>query len=140
MMRWAIGVPLLIVGEILLQTPAQAQSGDAPLPVSIERIRAALKEQLPLLKVPASSDEVPTFQVEVRQRLSVLQPVEEVPFDPTFGLPSAGELMMNGVGKIRSALVNYKRGRAARRARREVEDALAAFCAVHDCATPTAEK
>ena len=136
-MRWIIGVPLLIVGAILvLQTPIQAQTADAHLPVSMERIRAALKEQPPLLRVPAPS-EMPTFYVEVRERLPVLQPVDENPFDPTFGLPSVGELMMGGIEKIRSAVVNYQRGRAERRARKEVEDALAAFCATRGCPTST---
>jgi hypothetical protein len=110
------------------------------LPVSIERIRAALKEQPPLLTLSALSDDVPTFQVEVRQRLSVLQPVDEEPFDPTFGLPSAGQLMMSGIGKIQSAVANYKRGRAERRARKEVEDALAAFCALHECVMPATKR
>jgi hypothetical protein len=141
MMRSVIGMPLLIVGEILLlQPPIQAQTGAAPLPVSIERIRAALKEQPPLLTLSALSDDVPTFQVEVRQRLSVLQPVDEEPFDPTFGLPSAGQLMMSGIGKIQSAVANYKRGRAERRARKEVEDALAAFCALHECVMPATKR
>jgi hypothetical protein len=128
-----VSVAILIVGGIfVLQTPVQAQTEDAPLPVSLERIRAALKEQPPALRVPAPSDDEPTFRVEVREPLRVLQPVEETPFDPTFGLPSAGELMMNGIGKVRSAIVNYKRGRAERRARKEVL-ALAAFCAIHGC-------
>ncbi len=140
-MRWIIGVPLLIVGAILvLQTPIQAQTDDAHLPVSMERIRAALKEQPPLLRVPAPSGDMPTFYVEVRERLPVLQPVDENPFDPTFGLPSVGELMMGGIEKIRSAVVNYQRGRAERRARKEVEDALAAFCATRGCPTSTTNK
>jgi len=72
MTRWIVGVALLIVGELLtLQTPLQAQTGETSLPVSIERIRAALKEQPPALRVAEPSpDAVPTFQVEVRQRLS----------------------------------------------------------------------
>ncbi len=134
-----LAVPLLLVGAILvLQTPIQAQTDDATLPVSLERIRAALKEQ-PLLRVPELSGD-PTFYVEVRRRLPVLQPVEEKPFDPTFGLPSVGELMMDGIEKIRSAVVNYKRGRAERRARQEVADALAAFCATRGCPTSTTNK
>jgi hypothetical protein len=139
-MRWIIGVPLLIVGAILvLQTPIQAQTDDAHLPVSMERIRGALKEPPPL-RVRASSGDMPTFYVEVRERLPVLQPVDEKPFDPTFGLPSVGELMMGGIEKIRSAVVNYQRGRAERRARKEVEDALAAFCATRGCPTSTTNK
>ena len=140
-MRPVIGVLLSIVGAILvLQSPIQAQTDAAHLPVSVERIRAALKEKPPLLRVPPPSGDMPTFHVEVRERLPFLQPVDETPFDPTFGLPSAGELMMDGIGKIRSAVVNHRRGRAERRARKEVEDALAAFCAANGCPTSTNNK
>jgi hypothetical protein len=141
MMRWTIVVPLWVVGTILvLQSPVQAQTDDSQLPVSMERIRVALKQPPPLLRLPAPSGDIPTFRIEVRARLSVLQPIDEKPFDPTFGLPSAGELLMNGIEKIRSAAVRYKRGRAERRARKEVEDALAAFCAVRECPTPNTSK
>ena len=130
-------MPSWIVGAILmLQSPIQAQTGDSQLPVSMERIRAALKKQPPLLRGPAASGDIPSFRIEVRARLLVLQPIDEKPFDPTFGLPSAGELLMDGIEKLRSAAVHYKRGRAERRARKEVEDALAAFCAVRECPTP----
>jgi hypothetical protein len=132
-------VPLWIAGALLLiQAPIQAQTPDSQVPVSLERIRAALKQPPPLLQVPAPSRDTPTFRVEVRPQLFVLQPPDEEPFDPSFGLPSAGELLMNGVDKIRTAVVRYKRGRAERRARKEVEDALAAFCAVRECPTPDA--
>jgi hypothetical protein len=53
------------------------------------------------------------------------------------GVPSLGELVVGGIGKIRSAAVGYTRSRAKRKARREVAEALAEFCAVHDCAKPT---
>ena len=140
-MRRIIGVPLLIVGAILvLHTPIQAQKDEAHLPVSLERIRAALKEPPPVLQVPAPSGDLPTFRAEVREPLPLLQTVDEIPFDPTFGLPSVGELMMGGVGKIRSAAGNYKRSRAERRARQEVAEALAAFCAARGCPTPTTSK
>ncbi|HWJ57593.1 MAG TPA: hypothetical protein VNR90_15240, partial [Vicinamibacterales bacterium] len=52
---------------------------------------------------------------------------------PTWGLPSAGELLMDGIEKIHSAASGYKHRRAERRARKEVQDALAAFCAVREC-------
>lgn len=140
-MRWIVGVPLVIVGALLvLQTPIQAQTDAAPLPVSMERIRAGLKEPPPLLRIPAASGEIPTFRLEVRGELPLLQPVEEIPFDPTYGLPSVGELLMGGIGKIRTAVVNYKRGRAEHRARKEVEDALAAFCAARGCPPSTTNR
>jgi hypothetical protein len=125
------------LGTILaLQSPVQAQAADSQLPVSIERIRAGLKQPPPLLQLPAPSGDVPTFRIEVRERAFVLQPIDEKPFDPTFGLPSAGELLMNGIENIRSAAVHYKRHRAERRARNEVDAALAAFCAGRECSTP----
>ena len=137
MLRLTHIVPVWIIAAALgTQAPIQAQAGQAPLPVSLARIRAALEQPPPMLAVPAASAETPTFRVEVRQPFSMLRSVEDEPFDPTWGLPSAGELLMGGVGKIRSAAVGYKHRRAKRRARREVDDALAAFCAAHGCPAP----
>lgn len=140
-MRSITSVPLLMVGALLvLQAPIQAQTDGSPLPVSLERIRAGLKEPPPLLQIPAASGDTPTFRVEVQAGLPLLQPIVEEPFDPTYGLPSVGELLMGGIGKIHSAVVTYKRGRAERRARKEVENALAAFCAARGCPTSTTNK
>jgi hypothetical protein len=133
---------LSIAGAMLaFHTPAQAQTAGAELPVSLERIRAALEGPPPVFSVPAPrADEVPTFRVEVRQLFVDLEPDREEPFDPTYGLPSVGELLMGGVGRIRSAAAGYKQRRAKRRARQEVADALAEFCAVHTCAEPGSRK
>ena len=136
-MRWAPVVPLWIAGAVIVLQPSiHAQVSDSQLPVSVERIRAALKQQPPVLQLAAPSPDTATFRIEVQERLPVLQPVDEKPFDPTFGLPSLGELVMTGIEKIGSAAVDYKRRRTERRARKEVDDALAAFCAVRHCATP----
>ena len=134
-------VPLSIVGVMLvLQSPIQAQTDGSDLSVSVERIRAALKRPPPVLQIPPQSGDTPTFRIEVQGRFSVLEPIDDKPFDLTYGLPSVGELLMGGVQKIGSAVVNYKRRRAERRARKEVDDALAAFCAVPECPTPDASK
>jgi hypothetical protein len=133
-LSWSFGTVLA------LQSPTQAQAADSQLPVSMERIRAGLNRPPPVLQVPPPSGDMPTFRIEVRERLFVLQPIDEEPFDPTFGLPSVGELLMNGIEHIRSAAVNHKRRRAERRARKEVDGALAAFCAVRECSTPDAGK
>jgi hypothetical protein len=132
MTTWMTVVPISTLGAMLL-LPAPAQTDPAPLPVSLERIRAALDAPPPVLLVSPPPGEIPTFRVEVRQPFWDGQPVEEEAFDPTYGLPSVGELMMGGIGKIRSAAVGYKQRRAKRKAREEVADALAAFCAVHEC-------
>ena len=121
---------ILTVGAILtLQSQIQAQAGEQELPVSIDRVSAGLKRPPPL-QIAAPS---PTFRVEVRARPFVLEPTDEKPFDPTFGLPSVGELLIDGIENVRLAAVHYKRRHAERRARKEVDDALAAFCAIRDC-------
>jgi len=129
-LSWSLGTMLS------LQSPIQAQAIDSQLPVSMERIRAGLKQPPSVLQVPPPSGDIPTFRIEVRERPFILQPIDEKPFDPTFGLPSAGELLMNGIEHVRSAAVNYKRRRTERRARKEVDGALATFCAVRECSTP----
>jgi hypothetical protein len=131
---WSLGAMLA------LHSPVQAQDTAAQLPVSIERIRAGLNRPPSPLQVPSTSVDRPTFRVEVQERLFVLDPIPDKPFDPTFGLPSVGELLMSGVENIRSAAVGYKRRRAERRVRKEVDGALAAFCAVRQCSTPDADK
>jgi hypothetical protein len=140
-MCWSSVARLLTVGAlVVLQASVQAQTSDSDLPVSLDRIRAALKEPPPVLQIPPGPGETPTFRVEVRQPVWDLRPIEEDAFDPTYGLPSAGQLLMGGIEKIRSAAVNYKRRRAERRARREVEEALAAFCAVNECPAPDSRR
>lgn len=121
-------VLLLSFGTILaLQTQIQAQATDQQSLVSIDRIRAGLKRPPPL-RIAVPSDDRPTFRSEVRARPFVLQLNDEKAIDPTLGLPSLGELVMDGIEHVRSAAVQYKRRRAERRARKEVDDAIAAFC------------
>ena len=138
MTRWMTLLPASTVGAVLLlHSPVQAQTVPMPLPVSLERIRAALREPPPIFQVPAPPFEVATFRVEVEQFYNA-QPIPEEVFDPTYGLPSVGQLMMGGIGQIGSAAAGYKQRRAKKKARKEVEDALAEFCAVNACpATPT---
>ena len=127
----------LSLGTILaLPSQMQAQAADQELPVSIDRNRAGLKRPPPLLEVAAPSGGMPTFWVEVRASPFVLRPPDEHAFDPTYGLPSVGELLMTGIEKA----ADYKRRRAQRRARKEVDDALAAFCVIRECSTPKVGK
>jgi hypothetical protein len=133
-------MPLCALGlGLTLQAPASAQSADAQLPVSVAHIRAGLQQPPSRLLFPASPTGTPTFRIEVRQPLFVVPPlVEEKPFDPTFGLPSVGELFMGGIETIRSSVVQAKRGHAERRARKKVDDELAAFYAANPCSSPSA--
>jgi hypothetical protein len=119
---------------------ARAQTADAYGSTSLARIRAALVEPPPGLQVPPpSTDVTPMFHVEVTQYFSMRDPSEEPPPDPTWGLPSAGELMMGGIGKLHSAVSGYKKRRARGKAKREVSDALAEFCAVRACPPPSSK-
>jgi hypothetical protein len=139
-MRVPLLALLLSLGTILaLQSQIQAQAADQESSVSIDRIRAGLKRPPPL-QITAPSGDRPTFRIEVQAPPFVLQPTDEKAFDPTFGLPSVGELLMDGIENVRSAAVRYKRRRAERRARKEVDDALAAFCAIRECSMPQVGK
>jgi hypothetical protein len=131
MMRRTLIVPCCMISAMfVLPVALQAQTGDSQ---SIERIRAALERE-PAIRLPdASWRETPMFRIDVRPPNFIMQPIDEKPFDPTFGLPSVGDLLMGGIGKIGSAAVQYKRARTKRRVRKEVDDALAAFCAIHQC-------
>jgi len=132
MLRWTLAVPAWIVCALLLAAPLQAQALDPP-PASLKRIRAALDRPPPRLRVAVPAADAPTFRVEVRVPFSATRSVDDEPLDPTWGLPSAGELIAGGIGKIGSAVSGYKRHRAERRARKEVQDALTAFCTVNAC-------
>ena len=107
MSTWITLMPLATAGALLLPLPVQAQISD---PASLKRIRAALAEPPPILQVPPPSGEIPTFRVEVRQQAWTFDPLDENTFDPTYGLPSVGELVVGGIGKIKSAAVNYRHG------------------------------
>lgn len=131
-------VALIGIASVVLISPAtvQAQTTPAYGPSSLARIRASLAEQPRLQAPPPSTDVVPMFRVDVTQHFSLEDPADEPPFDPTWGLPSAGQLMMGGIGKLGSAISGYKKRRAKGRARKEVSDALAEFCAVQACPPP----
>lgn len=139
MSQWPSTLSVGIAGLLLLAPTALWAQAPAPNgPASLDRIRAALQAPAPRLRVPPpATDAAPMFRVEVTQYFSMEDPAAEEPADPTFGLPSAGELMMGGIGKLHSAVSGYKRRRAQGKARQEVADALAEFCAVHTCPAPT---
>ena len=130
---WMLG------GLFVLPAASQAQAAGSSLPVSLARIRAGLEAPPPRLQPPPTTAPaaVATFRVEVSQPFSMTPLVEEGPGDPTMGIPSAAELLMGGIGKIHSAVAGYKRGRAKKKARKEVQDAMTEFCAVNACPAPS---
>jgi hypothetical protein len=139
LLRWVRILLIGVAGTFVVSPDAvRAQTADRYDSASLARIRAALAAPQPQVLVPPPSpDVVPTFRVEVNQYFSMTAPTDEPPFDPTWGLPSAGELMMGGIGKVRSAVSGYRKRRAKGKARKEVDDALAEFCAVYTCPAQT---
>ena len=139
LLRWTRIVLIGVAGGFVVSPiAARAQTTDSYGPGSLARIRAALEAPPSPLQLPSpSTDALPTLRVEVNQYFSMAAPTEEEPFDPTFGLPSAGELMIGGIDKLRSAVSGYRKRRAQGKARKEVTDALAEFCAAHPCPATT---
>jgi hypothetical protein len=136
MLRFTLALTAWIVSTpLVLPAPLSAQSLE-PSPATLKRIRAALERPPSRLDVAASTAGAPTFRVEVNVPFSATRSIEEPPFDPTWGLPTAGELIAGGIGKIGSAVGGYRKHRAQRKARKEVQDAMAAYCAVHTCTAP----
>jgi hypothetical protein len=136
MLRWMLVLSAWTVSTLLVRpAPLSAQALD-PSPAALKRMRAALARPPSRLQVGVPPIEAPTFRVEVAVPFSAARPIEDEPFDPTWGLPSAGELIAGGIGKIGSAVRGYRRHRAERRARQEVEDAMAEYCAVNACPPP----
>lgn len=135
---WARFVRIGIAAvAVVAPAAAHAQTTGAYGSTSLARIRAALVSPPPRLQVPPpSADVTPMFHVEVTQYFSMRDPFEEPPPDPTWGLPSAGELMMGGIGKLQSAVSGYKKRRARGKAKQEVSEALADFCAANACPPP----
>src|SRR4051812_12978590 len=82
---------------------ARARGAPSGPRLSWGRVGAAWAQPPPRRVVPAPSLDVPTFRVEVTtQDLWNPASLDEPAFDPTWGLPSAGDLLMGGISKIGS--------------------------------------
>jgi hypothetical protein len=125
---------MTIIAMLSRHVPMHAQDENAYALISMERIRTALEQQSPYLQWLIPSSDTPTFYLDIHQPF-LLSPPPQNTFDPTYGLPSIGALMIDGIVKIRSTAVNYKHDLATRRAKREVERALKAFCEINNCLT-----
>jgi hypothetical protein len=133
MLRFPLALTAWIGTALLLLPALAAAQVPEPSPATLKRMRAALERPASRLRPDVPAAEAPTFHVDVTMPFSATRSIEEPPFDPTWGLPSAGDLIAGGLGKIGSAVKGYKRHRSERRARKEVQDAMAAYCAVHTC-------
>ena len=128
----------------LLAIAIGVQTGEAELPVSVARIRAQL-EQSPGLQIALPELPSPTFRVEVRGKRYwtddplipnfTVPPMAPLLPPRTFGDPAIGAVGGGGVDPF-SAFAAARRAIQKRAARREVEKALAEFCAIYRCSEP----
>jgi hypothetical protein len=131
--------------------PAQAPSTTTPadstpraeLPVSLSRIREALKRPDPRLSAPTVK---PDFKIEVNEEQRFQDLVDLLDFSASPVLPAVWfggsqtqplfNVSVSGIGgSVARSVVKARRARAERLAREEVARALIQFCSTHDCAS-----
>jgi hypothetical protein len=141
----------VLAGCAILSLAGGAQAPAAPAepgpPVSAERVRQGL--QRPVLLRPPPEPDVPHFRAEVEEdyfpRETVLEMIRRElaaggPSVPPPPLVRMGETLMSvdliqlGL-MLKNKLSAARRARAERLSRREVQEALAEFCAGHDCSS-----
>ena len=115
------------------QAQAPAPAGPPPdLPVSLERIHEGL--QRPTLKIPPI-EVTPVFRARVDEVLFE-NPVQgmrrELAADPG-GRPGGGVDVLPAIRGIVNGIKHARRARAEREIRQDVQAAIDAFCAEHDC-------
>jgi hypothetical protein len=126
-----LALMLLMMGD---QAPSPAPAEPPPeLPVSLERIHEGL-QQRPKLKIPPV-EITPVFRARVDELLfeTPLQGMRrELAADPG-GHPGGGVDVLPAIMGIVNGIKRARRARAEREIRREVQAAIDAFCAEHDC-------
>jgi hypothetical protein len=141
-MAAVIGLASLLVAP---SAGAQTTAGNTPqsqLPVSLSRIREALKRPETKLFQPARQAD---FRVDVAQEQRFRDLIDLLDFSggPTlpavwFGNTGSQPLFkanLNGVvGAVGSVISKARRDRAERIAQEEVERAFIQFCSTHECA------
>jgi hypothetical protein len=132
----------LSAGDGMGQGPAGSAEPD--LPVSVERVRRRL--QRPSVLRPPPDPEAAHFKVEIEAdyfpRETALEMVRrELAADPRLkrrplvagAQPLASVDLIQLAMMVKTKLSAALRARAERISRRDVQEALAEFCAVHDC-------
>ena len=127
-------------------TAAQAQAGEAAqgeLPVSLSRIREALKKPDPRLSAPRAK---PDFSVDINEEQRFQDLVDLLDFSAIPVLPAVRfggsqtqplfNVSLSGIGQsVAKSVSKARRARAERLAREEVARALIQYCTTHDCTT-----
>jgi hypothetical protein len=135
---------------LLLAVPAQEAAAQAPaedaapgeLPVSLSRIREALRKPDPRLSKPRAK---PDFSVEINEEQRFRDLVDLLDFSAIPSLPVVRfggsptqplfNVSLTSFGaSVAKSVSKARRDRAERLAREEVERALFQFCSSHECA------
>jgi len=141
---WAAAV-LSLVSFLAVEAPsAQTQAEAAPpqLPVSLSRIREALKKPEGKLAAPQRQAD---FKVEIAEEQRFQDLVDLLDFSASPVLPAVRfggsqtqpliNVSLTGIGQsVARSVARARRERAERLAQEEVQRALNQFCATHECA------
>ena len=132
---------------LLLALPPQGAAAQAPaedaaqLPVSLSRIREALKKPDPRLSKPRAK---PDFSVDINEEQRFKDLVDLLDFSAIPSLPAVRfggsqtqplfNVSLSGIGvSVAKSVAKARRERAERLAREEVQRALIQFCSDHEC-------
>ncbi|MEP7308429.1 MAG: hypothetical protein ABJA98_23240 [Acidobacteriota bacterium] len=144
-------LPTAIVSlALLLAVPMQGTAAQAPaedaaqreLPVSLSRIRDALKKPDPRLSKPRAK---PDFSVDINEEQRFQDLVDLLDFSAIPSLPAVRfggsptqplfNVSLSNIGvSVAKGVSKARRERAERLAREEVQRALIQFCSSHECA------
>ena len=145
MMRFRSGIAALSLAAWLMPHVAaagQAAAAQPQLPVSLARIRSALKKPEGKLTTPLPAAD---FKVDVNEEQRFRDLLDLLDFNPNpmvpdvqFGRGTGTQPLVNfnASGAIQSAasgISKARRERAERLAREEVARALITFCETHEC-------
>jgi hypothetical protein len=132
----------LAVLAVVLMAAGQADNPAAPAPIpdppaSVERIREALLRdgEHPALKIPPPVDFTPVFRATVVDKVldTPLQAMRrELAEDSGYSGRGGVEIIGLVMGMVRSIKAAHRAHEEAA-IRKEVQEALNAFCAEHDC-------
>jgi|SRR5687768_8416818 hypothetical protein len=133
---WPLAVFMMAASQATV--PPAADRSVAPDPalvtlVSVERIHDGL--QRPALKIPPPVEFVPVFRATIDERLfeTPLQGMRrELAEDSGYRGRAGVDVLALAMGVVKSIKGAY-RAHSEARIRKEVQEALDAFCAEHDC-------
>ena len=132
---WPLAVFMMAASQATVPAAADPSAPDTALVtlVSVERIHDGL--QRPALKIPPPVEFVPVFRATIDERLfeTPLQGMRrELAEDSGYRGRAGVDVLALAMGVVKSIKGAY-RAHSEARIRKEVQEALDAFCAEHDC-------